>query len=145
MESNFTPSSGQDSTTNSQSSRSKIDLTWEHVMKKYMQMEGKFWCVCIAKGGGIHRMKKHLVVVKGDIRQCKFVPPDIRFLMENSLQEFVRCKQTAQKAYECKHSYGPNVSQFEGDIPGCEKEVQQMRNLTKIAISSGKRKKNNIR
>ena len=31
MESNLTPSSGQDSTTNSQSTRSKTDPTWEHV------------------------------------------------------------------------------------------------------------------
>ena len=43
------------------------------------------YCKNIAKGRGIHKIKKHLVVVKGDIGPCKSVPPDVRFRMENSL------------------------------------------------------------
>ena len=34
MKSNLTPSSGQDSTTNLQSTRSKIDPAWEHVFEE---------------------------------------------------------------------------------------------------------------
>ena len=49
MESNLTPSSGQDSTTNSQTIRSKIDPTWEHVSEERMQMEGKLLFVYIVK------------------------------------------------------------------------------------------------
>ena len=36
--------------------------------------------------------------------------------MENSLQEFVNSKKATQEAYEYRNPYGPNVSQFEGDI-----------------------------
>ncbi|XP_034695681.1 uncharacterized protein LOC117921833 [Vitis riparia] len=60
-------------------------------------------------------MKQHLAGVKGDIGLCKSVPPDVKFRMENSLQEFVNSKKATQEAYECRNPYGPNVSQFEGD------------------------------
>ena len=59
-------------------------------------------------------MKKHLAGMKGDIGPYKSIPPDIRFLMEISLQALVRSKQGAQEAYEGENLYGPNVSQFEG-------------------------------
>ena len=95
----------------------------------------------VAKGGGIHRIKKHLAGVKGNIGPCKSVPYDVRFRMENSLQELVRSNQRAQEAYEGENPYGPNVSQFEGDIPRCEDEVQQIKNSIISIRSSGKRKK----
>eukprot|EP00261_Vitis_vinifera_P037401 XP_019078644.1 PREDICTED: uncharacterized protein LOC100260439 [Vitis vinifera] len=120
MESNLTPSSGQDSTTNSQSIRSKTNPAWEHVSEERYANGRKtlicLYCKKITKGGGIHRMKQHLVGVKGDIGPCKSVPPDVRFRMENSLQEFVNSKKATQEAYEERNPYGPNVSQFEGDM-----------------------------
>ena len=89
MESNLTPSSGQDSTTNSQSTRSKTDPACEHVSKERYATGRKplicFCCKKITKGGGIHRMKQHLAGVKGDIGPCKSVPSYVRFRMENSL------------------------------------------------------------
>ena len=66
---------------------------------------------------------KHLVGVKGNIGPCKSVPPDVKFRMENSLQEFVNSKKAKQEAYEYRNLYGPNVSQFEGDIVESEEEV----------------------
>ena len=68
----------------------------------------------VAKGGGIHRMKKHLAGVKGDIGPCKSILPVVRFRMENSLQELVKSKQAVQEAHECENPYGPNVPQFDG-------------------------------
>ncbi|RVW29996.1 hypothetical protein CK203_089827 [Vitis vinifera] len=65
MESNLTPSSGQDSTTNSQSTRNY-----------------KRW--------GIHRMKQHLAGVKGDIGSCKSVPPD--GIGQKVKKRFKKCK-----------------------------------------------------
>ena len=56
----------------------------------------------------------------------------------------MRSKQGAQQAFEGKNSYGPNVSQFEGYIPRCEDEVQQIKHSTIAAISSGKRKKSTL-
>ncbi|RVW24462.1 hypothetical protein CK203_082141 [Vitis vinifera] len=66
-------------------------------------------------------MKQHLAGVKGDIGPCKSVPPDVGFRMENSLQEFVNSKKATQEAYECRNPYGPNVSQFEGDMAEVDK------------------------
>ena len=68
-------------------------------------------------------MKQHLAGVKGDFGPCKSIPPNVRFQMENSLQEFVNSKKTTQETYECRNPYGPNVSQFEGDITESEEEV----------------------
>ena len=95
-----------------------------------------------AKGGGIHRIKQHLAGVKGDIGPCKSIPLDVRFWMENSLQEFVNSKKVAQEAYEYRNHYGPNVSQFESDMAKGEEEVQEMQNP--MVASSRKRKKINI-
>ena len=65
-------------------------------------------------------------------------------LVKNSLQELVRSKQRVQEVYESENRYGPNVSQFEGDIPRCVYEVQQIKNPTIAATSSGKKKKSTI-
>ena len=127
MESNLTPSSGQDSTTNSQTTRSKTDFAWKHVSEERYANGRKtlicLYCKKIVKGKGIHRMKQHLTGVKGNIGLCKSVPPDVRFRMENSLQEFVNWKKATQEAHEYRNPYGPNVSQFEGDMLECGEEV----------------------
>ncbi|RVW19500.1 hypothetical protein CK203_116530 [Vitis vinifera] len=146
MASNLTPSSGQDSTTHSQSSRSKTDPAWEHVSEERYGNGRRalicLYCKKITKGGGIHRMKLHLAGVKGDIGPCKSVPPDVRFRMENSLQEFVNAKKATKEADEYRNPYGPNVSQFEGDMAEGEEEVQEMQ--SPMAASSGKRKKSTV-
>ena len=112
-------------------------------MKKYVQMEGKFSFICIAKkfakGGGIHIMKRHFAEVKGDIGPYKSIHLDVKYQMENSLQEFVKSKKIA---YEIKNPYGPNVSRFEGDEQQGKEEVQQMQHPPRPKIS-GKRKKIN--
>ena len=58
MESNLTPFSSQDSTTNSQSTRSETNSAWEHVSEERYANGRKtlicLYCKMIAKGGGIH-------------------------------------------------------------------------------------------
>ena len=65
MESNLTSSSGQDSIANSQTSRGKTNPTCEHVFEeKYVNGRKALvclYCKIVAKGGGIHRMKHHLL------------------------------------------------------------------------------------
>ena len=51
-------------------------------------------------------------------------------------------KKATQEAYEYKNLYGPNVSQFEGDMTKGEEEVHEMQ--SPIAASSGKRKKSTM-
>ena len=72
MESNLTPSSGQDSTTNSQTTRSKTDFAWKHVSEERYASGKKILVVCIVKsykmkGGDIHRMKQYLASMKEDM------------------------------------------------------------------------------
>ncbi|RVW45968.1 hypothetical protein CK203_068587 [Vitis vinifera] len=80
MESNLTSSSGQDSITNSQSTRSKTNPAWEHVSEERYANGRKalicLYCKKITKCEDIHRMKQHLARVKEDIGPCKSVPPD---------------------------------------------------------------------
>ena len=82
----MTPSSGQDSTIISQTTKSKIDPVWEHVSKERYANGRKtlicLYCKKITKGGGIHRMKPYLARVKGDIGPCKSIPPYVRFRMK---------------------------------------------------------------
>ena len=133
MESNLTPTSGQDSASNSNSIRSKTDRTWEHVSEEICLNGRKalicLYCKKVTKGRGIHRMKQHLAGVKGDIGPCRSVPLDVKYRMENSLQEIVKSKKASQAVYEFENPYGPNVSQFEGDEQQGEEEVQQVQNL----------------
>ena len=102
MESNLTPSSSQNSNTNSQTSRDNTNPTWEHVSKEKYTNGRKalicLYCKKVAKCGGIYKMKQHLTIVKWDIALCKSVTPDVRFWMENSLQEFVNSKKATQEA-----------------------------------------------
>ena len=60
-------------------------------------------------------MKLHHAEVKGDIGSCKSVPPNVKYKMENFLQNVEKSKKSAQATYEFENPYGPNVSQFEGD------------------------------
>ena len=144
MESNLTPTSSQDSTSNSNSIRSKTDPTWEHVSEEICSNGRKalicLYCKKVTKGGRIHRMKQCLAGVKRDIGPCRSIPPDVKYRMENSLQEIVKSKKASQTVYEFENPYGPNVSQFEGDEQQGEEEVQQVQNLIRPELS-GKRKK----
>lgn len=59
--------------------------------------------------------------------------------MENSLHEFMKFKKVARLAYKYEHPYGPNISQFKGDMLEYEEKAQVMQNPT--MESSRKRKK----
>lgn len=49
MDSNLTPTSGQDSTSNSQSVRSKTDPTWEHIYEEICSNGRKLTCMYCKK------------------------------------------------------------------------------------------------
>ena len=88
-------------------------------------------------------MKLHLARVKGDIGPRKSIPPNVKYRMENSLQEVVKSKKSAQATYEFENPYGPNVLQFERDEQQGEEEIQQMPNPTRPQMSGKRKKKNN--
>ena len=73
------------------------------------------YCKKVTKSGEIHRLK-HLAGIKGDIGPCRSVTLDVKYQMENSLQEVVKSKKkTSEAAYEFENPYGPNMARFEGD------------------------------
>ena len=104
MVSIVTPTFAQDSSSISQSIRSKTNPTWEHVYEEMCSNGRKalicLYCKKVIKFGGIHRMKLHLTRVKGDIGPSKLVPPDVKYRMENSLKEVVKSKKSAQATYD---------------------------------------------
>ena len=83
MESNLSSSSGQDSTTNSQTTRSKTNPTWEYVFEERYTNGRKtlvcLYCKKVVKGGHIHKIKQHLVGMKWGIGPFKSVPLNVRF------------------------------------------------------------------
>ena len=113
----MTPTSGQDSSSNSYSIRSKNNPTWEHVSEEMCSNGRKalicMYCKYLIKGGGIHRIKQHFARVKGDIRPCRSIPPYVKYRMQNS--EVVKSKKASQAAYDFENPYDHNVSQYEGD------------------------------
>ena len=84
-------------------------------------------------------MKQYLAEVKKATGPYKSVSPNVRFRMENSLQEFVKSKNATQEAYRYEHLYSPSASQFERNMSKCEEEVQEMKNP--MTTGSRKRKK----
>ncbi|KAI0495126.1 hypothetical protein KFK09_025273 [Dendrobium nobile] len=84
-----------------QSVRKKVDIAWNH-FAECKTTDGKkqykcLHCGIIYKGGGIHRMKQHLAGIKGNIASCKKVPHDIRYQMQQNLNEISKKKQQAQQ------------------------------------------------
>ena len=49
-------------------------------------------------------------------------------------------KKVTQEAYKYRNPYGPNVSQFEGDMLEGEEKVQEMEILWQLEVEKGKKK-----
>lgn len=81
----------------------KHDPAWKHCQ---MYKNGDkvllkcVYCGKTFKGGGIHRIKEHLAGQKGNASTCLRVPPDIRLLMQESLDGVVIKKRKKQKITE---------------------------------------------
>ena len=86
-------------------------------------MEGKFLFVYIVKKlqkvGEFIKLKQHLVGVKQDIGPCKSIPPNVDFKWKILCRSLLNPRKQPKKHM----NYGPNVSQFEGDMLECGEEV----------------------
>ncbi|PON65623.1 Zinc finger, BED-type domain containing protein [Trema orientale] len=81
----------------------KHDPAWKHcqMFKNGERVELKcIYCSKVFKGGGIHRIKEHLAGQKGNASTCSRVPPDVRALMQQSLDGVVVKKRNRQKLDE---------------------------------------------
>ncbi|RYR19059.1 hypothetical protein Ahy_B03g063733 [Arachis hypogaea] len=53
----------------------------------------------IFNGGGIHRMKKHLAKITGDVKKCPKVPYDVEKQMENLLKDIQASKKKRKVSF----------------------------------------------
>ncbi|CAH9103901.1 unnamed protein product [Cuscuta epithymum] len=78
----------------------KHDPAWKHcqMYKNGDRVQLKcIYCGKIFKGGGIHRIKEHLAGQKGNASTCLRVQPDVRILMQESLNGAAMKKRKKQK------------------------------------------------
>ena len=54
-------------------------------------------CNKLIKGGGITRLKYHLVGIRGQVEPCKKVSSDIRFQMKQMIEDLKKSKQTKKR------------------------------------------------
>ncbi|XP_076954720.1 uncharacterized protein LOC143629296 isoform X1 [Bidens hawaiensis] len=81
----------------------KHDPAWKHcqMYKSGDKVQLKcVYCGKMFKGGGIHRIKEHLAGQKGNASSCLRVQPDVRLLMQESLNGVVVKKRKKQKLAE---------------------------------------------
>lgn len=92
----------------------KHDPAWKHcqMFKNGDRVQLKCtYCGKIFKGGGIHRIKEHLAGQKGNASTCLRVQPDVRLLMQESLNGVVVKKRKKQKIAEEMTSFNPSTSE----------------------------------
>ncbi|PKI72347.1 hypothetical protein CRG98_007217 [Punica granatum] len=81
----------------------KTDPAWKHcqMFKNGDKVHLKcLYCAKLFKGGGIHRIKEHLAGHKGNASTCFRVPPDVRELMQQSLDGAATKRRRKQKIDE---------------------------------------------
>ncbi|XP_015876831.2 uncharacterized protein LOC107413406 isoform X2 [Ziziphus jujuba] len=81
----------------------KHDPAWKHCQMFKIGDRVQLRCIYCSKlfkGGGIHRIKEHLAGQKGNASTCLRVPPDVRALMQQSLDGVVVKKRNRQKLDE---------------------------------------------
>nr|KAJ0227490.1 hypothetical protein LSAT_V11C100017740 [Lactuca sativa] len=102
--------------------RTNTDIAWEHVTQVVDEKGKKAWicnfCQKVIGGGGINRVKKHLVGIKGEVVACPKVSPEVRFTMQGKL------KETAQKEKEKRTT---SVTILDDDEEMEEAEISTMK------------------
>lgn len=73
------------------------------------------YCEKAFRGGGINRVKQHLVGKTGDSLSCKKVYANTQFRMEQNLKEIEAKRKKGSEKWDDEHPYGPSVMQFNGD------------------------------
>ncbi|QHN83263.1 uncharacterized protein DS421_20g703220 [Arachis hypogaea] len=82
--------------------RGKIDLAWKYVALQTVNGKPQYqclFCLQVFNGGGIHRMKKHLAKVTGDVKKCPKVPYDVEKQMESLLKDIQANKKKRKVSF----------------------------------------------
>ncbi|XP_028784151.1 uncharacterized protein LOC114740197 [Neltuma alba] len=117
---NMTPNTGSsnpltETSTPTSSLRAKTDPAWAHIAYKKEGTQNIYTCLFCTisyRGGGINRMKQHLVGTVDQIAACKKVPHDVRYRMAESLKEGSKKKtiENIEEEVEETHVESPNVT-----------------------------------
>lgn len=94
----------------------KHDIAWKHcqMFKNGDRVELKcIYCGKMFRGGGIHRIKEHLAGFRGNASTCLRVPPDVRLIMQESLDGVVMKKRKKQKLAEEVSTLNPNATDLD--------------------------------
>ncbi|RYR73044.1 hypothetical protein Ahy_A02g007315 [Arachis hypogaea] len=70
--------------------RGKIDLAWKYVALQTVNGKPQYqylFCLQVFNGDGIHRMKKYLAKITGDVKKCPKVSYDVEKQMKSLLKE----------------------------------------------------------
>ncbi|GAB4831829.1 hypothetical protein Ancab_040253 [Ancistrocladus abbreviatus] len=118
----------------------KHDPAWKHVQmfKNGDRVQLKcIYCGKLFKGGGIHRIKEHLAGQKGNASSCLRVQPDVRLLMQQSLDGLVVKKRKKQKHAEDIMGVNPGSNEIESYDNDCEvhTDIQLIANPSAIEPS----------
>ncbi|RYR59369.1 hypothetical protein Ahy_A05g025242 [Arachis hypogaea] len=84
------PSANDSQSQGSSNLRKKTDLAWKYVALQIVNEKPQYqclFCLQVFNGGGIHRMKKHLAKITGDVKKCPKVSYDVEKQMKNLLKE----------------------------------------------------------
>nr|GEW08145.1 putative hAT transposon superfamily [Tanacetum cinerariifolium] len=127
----------------------KHDPAWKHCQMYKNTNDDKVQLKCIYcgkffKGGGIHRIKEHLAGQKGNASSCLRVHPDVRLLMQDSLNCVVVKKKKKQKLSQDITSFN-NVNEYglnnvNEDVVMVPVPVNQSVAI-EASVSNGKRRK----
>ncbi|GKB41699.1 hypothetical protein Tco_0886641 [Tanacetum coccineum] len=140
MDPNDKAASGSQSHTLVQSFiRLKVDKAWDHVTQ-HIEGNGKKAFICnlclkIIRGGGINKVKKHLVGRKGDVVPCTKVDPDVRFTMEEQQVPVESQPKTGKR--KATTSYHPFFTKGINDAsqPTIKKAMQSKEKLHDVDLA----------
>ncbi|RYR31632.1 hypothetical protein Ahy_B01g056475 [Arachis hypogaea] len=82
--------------------RGKTDLAWKYVALQHVNGKPQYqclFCLQVFNGGGIHRMKKHLAKITGDVKKCPKVPYDVEKQMESLLKDIQASKKKRKVSF----------------------------------------------
>ncbi|RYR03805.1 hypothetical protein Ahy_B06g083146 [Arachis hypogaea] len=82
--------------------RGKTDLAWKYVALQTVNGKPQYqclFCLQVFNGGGIHRMKKHLAKITGDVKKCPKVPYDVEKQMESLLKDIQASKKKRKVSF----------------------------------------------
>ncbi|KAJ4978989.1 hypothetical protein NE237_009769 [Protea cynaroides] len=101
----------------------KRDLAWKHCQMFKIENRIRLKCIYCGKmfsGGGIHRIKEHLAGQKGNGATCPRVNPDVRNLMQQSLDGSIVRTKKKQKIVEETANQLMITNEGETYNPHCE-------------------------